>query len=112
MGAVASRMPTLQQRFMPRWTQVSTSSTLPNHRSEKLLGQFMQGSTQNVVVATKFFPLPWRFSRWQLVSALRGSVKRLRLARVNLYQIHWPSPLMPVERAAAALADAVEAGLT
>jgi aryl-alcohol dehydrogenase-like predicted oxidoreductase len=31
---------------------------------------------------------------------------------VDLYQVHWPSPPMPVERWAEALADAVEAGLT
>src|SRR5689334_12429326 len=38
----------------------------PSHRSEKLLGQFMQGTKQPIVVATKFLPLPWRFTRNQL----------------------------------------------
>ncbi len=85
---------------------------LPNHRSEKLLGQFMQGTKQTVVVATKFFPLPWRVTRGQLVGALRASLRRLRLDRVDLYQIHWPPTLMSVESAASALADAVDAGLT
>ena len=83
----------------------------PTHRSEKLLGQFMQGTNQRVVVATKFFPLPWRFRKGQLLTALRGSLKRLRMARVDLYQIHWPSPPASVETWADALADAVDAGL-
>jgi len=87
----------------------------PSHRSEKLLGQFLQAdSRQNAappVIATKFFPWPGRFTRGQLLRALRGSLKRLGLPRVDLYQIHVPSPLVPVERWAEALAGAVEAGL-
>jgi len=84
----------------------------PSHRSEKLLGEFMQGVKEPVIVATKFFPLPWRFFKPQLMNALRGSLKRLKLARVDLYQIHWPMPTVPVERWADALADAVQQGLT
>src|SRR5260221_12246056 len=34
----------------------------PSHHSEKLLGQFMQGVNQPITVATKFFPIPWRFT--------------------------------------------------
>ncbi len=83
-------------------------------RSERFLGRFIheRGLEKEVIVATKFFPFPWRFSRQQLLAALRRSLQRLGLARVDLYQVHWPSPPMPVERWAEALADAVEAGLT
>lgn len=83
-------------------------------RSERFLGQFIResGLEQKVVVATKFFPFPWRLTRRQLLTALRQSLQRLGLARVDLYQVHWPSPPVPVERWAEALAEAVEAGLT
>lgn len=83
-------------------------------RSERFLGQFIResGLEQKVVVATKFFPFPWRLTRRQLLTALRQSLKRLGLPRVDLYQVHWPSPPVPVERWAEALAEAVEAGLT
>ncbi len=81
-------------------------------RSEQLLGQFMQSTDQPVVVATKFMPLPWRFTRGQLLSALRGSLRRLGMSSVDLYQIHWPTPLVPVETWMNGLADAVQAGLT
>lgn len=81
-------------------------------QSERLLGQFRRDSQQNVLVATKFMPLPWRWRRSQLVSALRGSLRRLGMTSVDLYQIHWPSPPRPVEFWADALADVVEAGLT
>lgn len=81
-------------------------------QSERLVGQFMQTTKEPLVIATKFMPLPWRFTKGQLLSALKGSLKRLGMARVDLYQIHWPSRLVPLERWMDALADAVGAGLT
>jgi aryl-alcohol dehydrogenase-like predicted oxidoreductase len=83
-------------------------------RSEKLLGEFTRAARarDDVLIATKFFPYPWRLRREAVVRALRKSLKRLGVEQVDLYQIHWPSPLMPVETMADGLADAVEAGLT
>lgn len=81
-------------------------------RSEKLIGQFMRESGQRTLIATKFMPLPWRFMKSQLISALRGSLRRLGVQCVDLYQIHWPSPPVAIETWMDALADAVEAGLT
>ncbi len=80
-------------------------------RAERLLGEFMGGGA-GVTVATKYLPFPWRLSRASLLKALRASLRRLGLRQVDLYQIHWPYPPLPVETWAEALADAVEAGLT
>jgi aryl-alcohol dehydrogenase-like predicted oxidoreductase len=80
-------------------------------RSEKLLGKFLPEASGPVVVATKFMPLPWRLHKGALKAALRASLKRLRLERVDLYQVHWPFPPRAVEVWADALADVVEAGL-
>lgn len=81
-------------------------------KSERFLGRFIRGSGQPVIVATKFFPLPWRLSKGSLQRALRGSLDRLGLKQVDLYQIHWPFPPVAIETWMDALADAVEAGLT
>lgn len=81
-------------------------------RSERLLGRFIQaGGADRALVATKFMPFPWRLRRGDLGRALRGSLRRLGLARVDLYQIHWPAPPVPIEAWMEALADAVEEGL-
>ncbi len=79
--------------------------------SEKLLGLFMRQSREKPMIATKFFPMPWRFRRTSVVEALRQSLERLGLARVDLYQIHWPTPLVSIERQVDGLADCVDAGL-
>jgi aryl-alcohol dehydrogenase-like predicted oxidoreductase len=85
-------------------------------RSEKLLGAYArayaeQAGAAPLVLATKFFPMPWRLLKGQLVSALRGSLQRMGLAQVDLYQVHWPFGPRPVETWADALADGVAAGL-
>jgi aryl-alcohol dehydrogenase-like predicted oxidoreductase len=81
-------------------------------RSERLLGEFMQATGQRPVIATKFMPLPWRFRKASLIGALRGSLKRLKIDKVDLYQIHWPSRPVAIETWMEALADAIAAGMT
>ena len=66
---------------------------------------------RSAIIATKFFPYPWRLSRGSLLRALRASLRRLGLQRVDLYQIHWPFPPIPIETWMAGMADAVELGL-
>jgi aryl-alcohol dehydrogenase-like predicted oxidoreductase len=79
--------------------------------SERLVGRFARAADQSVVVATKFFPYPWRvLVRGSLLGALRASLQRLGLEHVDLYQIHWPLPLVNSVWADE-LAEAVHAGL-
>ncbi len=91
---------------------IDTSEVYGGGRSERLLGQFIQEAGEPVLVATKFFPMPWRFTPRSLVSALRASLSRLRLESVALYQIHWPSPLLSVETMMEGMRLCLEAGLT
>ncbi|MDQ3699776.1 MAG: aldo/keto reductase [Chloroflexota bacterium] len=114
-------------------TLIDTAEVYGLGQSERLLGGFIreagapgqgadpegsgQGAGDHVVpsvapiVATKFLPLPWRLRHGDLVKALRGSLKRLGLERVDLYQLHFPLPLLTVDARMDALASAVEAGL-
>jgi len=87
-----------------------TAETYGWGKSERLLGQFIRESGQQGVVATKFMPFPWRLRSSALLKALKKSLERLGLPQVDLYQIHWPFPLRATGWAAA-LADAIEAGL-
>jgi aryl-alcohol dehydrogenase-like predicted oxidoreductase len=80
-------------------------------KSERFLGEFVRASGKHVVVATKFMPYPWRLRRGDLLKALRHSLDRLGLKRVDLYQVHWPWPPVSIETWMGAMADAVEAGL-
>lgn len=89
-----------------------TAEVYGSGRSERYLGEFIAGQPEHIVVATKFFPWPWRLTRHSVAHALRGSLRRLGLQAVDLYQIHNPFSLMSIETLAEALVACVEAGLT
>ena len=91
---------------------VDTAEIYGSGRSEALLGQFMKTTAQPILVATKFMPFPWRLGKRTFQNALQGSLERLGVSKVDLYQIHWPIPPFPVETWAEALAEAVKAGWT
>ncbi|TVP67149.1 MAG: aldo/keto reductase [Leptolyngbya sp. LCM1.Bin17] len=59
-------------------------------QSERLIGQFMKATGQTPAIATKYFPLPWRFSQQSVADALTASLERLQVDAVALYQVHWP----------------------
>ncbi|MGD1856382.1 MAG: aldo/keto reductase [Leptolyngbyaceae cyanobacterium] len=80
-------------------------------KSEELLGQFIQKTAVPVAVATKYFPLPWRFNAQAVAETLTASLKRLQLPTVALYQVHWPFDfLMGQKTLMNALADEVNQG--
>lgn len=91
---------------------VDTAEIYGNGRSERLLGQFLKETDQPILVATKFFPIPWRFTTRALPRALRGSLARIGVESVDLYQIHWPSPVMSIDKLMAGLAECVKSGMT
>jgi aryl-alcohol dehydrogenase-like predicted oxidoreductase len=88
-----------------------TAESYGRGQSERLLGKYVRTSGQPVVVATKFMPYPWRLSKGRLLAALRGSLGRLGLSQVDLYQIHWPFPPVAIETWMEGMAEAVEQGL-
>ena len=85
-------------------------------RSEKILGGFLKteavSKEKPIIVATKFFPFPFRLNRQCLQKALRRSLIRLELNSVDLYQVHWPLPPIPIETWMEGLAQAISLGLT
>ena len=56
-------------------------------------------------------PFPWRFSKGELRTALLKSLKRLGLTKVDLYQMHWPFPPVPIKTWMEEMSDAVADGL-
>ena len=86
-------------------------------RSERLLGEairYVADALQeelDVVVATKFAPLPYRVTTGSIVRALNGSRERIGLNRpLGLYQIHWPYTVLSTKTLMATLASAKRDG--
>ena len=92
-------------------TFFDTAEIYGRGHSEQYLGQFIKAAGKGVILATKFMPFPWRLGKARLRAALRRSLDRLGVERVDLYQIHMPWPPVSIETWMDALAEAVEAGL-
>lgn len=56
--------------------------------SEKILGELLKGKRDKVFLATKIFKQQWDYDTVR--KKIEGSLKRLQVDYVDLYQIHWP----------------------
>jgi aryl-alcohol dehydrogenase-like predicted oxidoreductase len=92
-------------------TFFDTAEIYTGGSSERTVGGCIAAAGRTPVVLTKFFPMPWRL-RGSLVPALRRSLERLGLPRVDVYLLHFALPPVSIVTWANELADAVEAGLT
>ncbi len=58
--------------------------------SERILGECLREDGRPIIIASKFAPLPNRFSAKKLLDALDATLQRLGVSSIDLYQIHWP----------------------
>ena len=94
-----------------------TANVYSEGRSEEVLGRALAGRPrESFVVATKVFgemPNGDRgLSRAQILKQIDGSLGRLRLDHVDLYQCHSSDDDVPVEETLGALTEVVDAGQT
>jgi aryl-alcohol dehydrogenase-like predicted oxidoreductase len=84
--------------------------------SETLIGQILGERRKNIVLATKFgVPMDDAgtlkgASRRYIMMAVEASLRRLRTDWIDLYQIHMPDPLTPIEETLRALDDLIRQG--
>jgi 1-deoxyxylulose-5-phosphate synthase len=87
--------------------------------SETLMGHALKGKRDNIVLATKFGMdmagsngPDWgaRGSRRYIRLAVEASLKRLQTDWIDLYQLHQPDPLTPIEETLAALDELIAEG--
>jgi aryl-alcohol dehydrogenase-like predicted oxidoreductase len=90
--------------------------------SEERLGELLEGKRDDVVLATKFGSdvrrrgndngADWgaRGSRRYIARAVESSLRRLRTDWIDLYQLHRPDDLTPIEETLSALDDLVHTG--
>ena len=96
-------------------TLFDTAEVYGGGESERIIGRLLASSgvdRERLVLATKFMPSPWKLGvKSALRSALEGSLDRLGVERVDLYQIHGPISLRSHRALADALAAVVHDGL-
>jgi aryl-alcohol dehydrogenase-like predicted oxidoreductase len=89
---------------------VDTAPVYGFGRSEEIVGKALAGGLrERVVIATKA-GLDWRgdhpfrsASRARILAEAEQSLRRLRTDYIDIYQVHWPDPLTPIEECAEAM---------
>jgi aryl-alcohol dehydrogenase-like predicted oxidoreductase len=85
-----------------------TAEVYGSGKSERILGDLVRRWGKPLIVATKF--APYRLGAAAVHRALEGSLSRLGLQRVDLYQVHWPPIVGRIDTWMEALAAAVQEG--
>ena len=77
--------------------------------SEEIVGAALAGVRSQAVIATKT-GLEWHdgkiyrnATRARIMQEVDDSLRRLRTDYIDIYQVHWPDPLVPVEETAEAM---------
>jgi aryl-alcohol dehydrogenase-like predicted oxidoreductase len=87
-------------------------------RSEEIVGKAVKehGGRDRVILATKT-GVEWRnggvsrnASRERILREVDHSLQRLHTDYIDLYQVHWPDPLVPIEETALAMRELHEMG--
>jgi aryl-alcohol dehydrogenase-like predicted oxidoreductase len=95
-------------------TFFDTADTYGGTKSEEYLGRALGRRRDDVVVATKFgskVDEQRRGARPEYVrQAVEDSLRRLGTDRIDLYQLHWPDPEVPIGETLGALDELVKAG--
>src|SRR5207249_9717654 len=83
---------------------IDTANVYTNGASETLLGEFMAGDRESVVLATKYTNAPPGTDpnaagnhRKSMMQAIEGSLKRLKTDYIDLYWMHIWDRVTPVE---------------
>jgi len=91
--------------------------------TEEIFGEWVQTKPRDsIIIATKvagaasgWIVPPIRYGltaidRHHIESAIEGSLRRLNIEYVDLYQVHWPDNVVPIEESMEALDRLVESG--
>jgi pyridoxine 4-dehydrogenase len=91
---------------------IDTADSYGPHVSEELIAEALFPYPKGLVIATKGGwnrpgPNQWTHdaSPAHLREAVEGSLKRLRLDRIDVYQLHAPDPVVPLEASLETLAE-------
>lgn len=95
---------------------IDTADRYDNGRSEEFIGKAIKSRRHEVIIASKFGrtagegPNSHGGSRYYIMRAIDGSLKRLQRDYIDLYQMHEPDQNTPIEETLRTLDDLIKAG--
>ncbi|HEV2137740.1 MAG TPA: aldo/keto reductase [Nitrososphaerales archaeon] len=88
---------------------IDTAEMYASGRSEEVVGDAVKDIRKDVFIATKVSPGNLRHD--DVIEACKRSLRRLGTSYVDLYQVHWPNPSIPIRETMSAMEQLVRDGL-
>lgn len=96
-------------------TLVDTAPVYGFGRSEEIVGKALKGIDRETFVLATKVGLEWRDgnpyrngTRERIMQEIDDSLKRLQVDYIDIYQVHWPDPLVDIKETAAAMNEIFE----
>ena len=80
--------------------------TAEMYGTEEIVGEAIEGLRNDVFLATKVSPSHLHYD--DVLRAAEGSLKRLGVKTIDLYQIHWPNSRIPIKETMHAMEELVK----
>ena len=88
---------------------IDTAEMYGSGHSEELTAQALKDEKKKVFVASKVSPQ--HFSYDNVLRSCQASLKRLEMKQMDLYQLHWPNPRIPIQETMRAMEKLANDGL-
>ena len=89
---------------------IDTAEIYSSGRSEEIVGEAIKELREKVFIATKV--APGNLHHDDVIRSCKASLKRLGTTYIDLYQVHWPDPRVPIKETMSAMERLVQDGLT
>jgi diketogulonate reductase-like aldo/keto reductase len=87
---------------------IDTAEMYADGRSEEVVAEAVKDVRKDVFIASKVSPGNLRHD--DVIGACMRSLKRLGTSYIDLYQVHWPNPKVPIRETMAAMEELVRDG--
>jgi diketogulonate reductase-like aldo/keto reductase len=88
---------------------IDTAEMYGSGHSEELVAEALKGQKEKVFVASKVSPQ--HFAYENVLRSCQASLRRLQMKQMDLYQLHWPNPRIPISETMKAMEKLVNDGL-
>lgn len=88
---------------------IDTAEIYGKGASERIVGELLKDTKQDLVIASKLYPE--KDSVEEVWKAVEGSLERLGIDFIDLYQVHWWPPKMPISGVMEELDAVVQEGM-
>ena len=89
-------------------TFIDTAEAYGNGHSEELVAKAIEGIRDDAFIATKFSPEHNSYE--DVLKSVEESLRRLKTDCIDLYQVHWPNPMIPISETMRAMERLLKEG--